>query len=199
MGLVQPMKRCSPPRRAIRSSPGRKYRWYVLLSRISAPSDSRSRCVTPLTAPCVPTGMNAGVATSPCGVDIRPRRARASVWVTLKLKAVIFSRTDYNLFRCVDSPQRTQWTPWNTEVKRSYLDLLTFVSFVSFVATQRWKSEKASSRGDLRRPLRRTRGVARVCGSRVQESRPRLLSRGADPNREGRAMDAAGPCTADRP
>ena len=38
---------------------------------------SRSRCVTPFTAPCVPTGMNAGVSTSPCGVVITPRRARA--------------------------------------------------------------------------------------------------------------------------
>ena len=38
-----------------------------------------SLCVTPFTAPCVPTGMNAGVSTSPCAVDITPRRAPPSV------------------------------------------------------------------------------------------------------------------------
>ena len=31
------------------------------------------------TVACVPTGMNAGVATSPCGVAISPRRAAPSV------------------------------------------------------------------------------------------------------------------------
>src|SRR5678815_5468770 len=35
----------------------------------------------PFTAPCVPTGMNAGVSTSPCAVVITPRRARPSVCV----------------------------------------------------------------------------------------------------------------------
>ena len=43
---------------------------------ISAPRSSRSRCVTALTAPRVPTGMNAGVCTTPCGVAAR-RGARA--------------------------------------------------------------------------------------------------------------------------
>src|SRR5678816_3370457 len=35
----------------------------------------------PFTAPCVPTGMNAGVSTSPCAVVITPRRAGPSVCV----------------------------------------------------------------------------------------------------------------------
>src|SRR5579871_333888 len=81
------MNRCSPPRRAIRSSPGRRYRWYVLHSRISAPDASTSRGVTPLTAPCVPTGMNAGVCTTPCAVVRSPARAGPSVWVTRKPNA----------------------------------------------------------------------------------------------------------------
>ncbi len=36
------------------------------------------------TAPCVPTGMKAGVSTTPCGVVMTPARAAPSVWVTLK-------------------------------------------------------------------------------------------------------------------
>ena len=52
----------------------------MLLSRICAPSASRSRCVTPLTAPCVPTGMNAGVSTSPCARR-HDAAARAAVGV----------------------------------------------------------------------------------------------------------------------
>src|SRR5512143_497875 len=42
---------------------------------ISAPFSRRSRAVMPFTAPCVPTGMNAGVCTTPCAVVISPRRA----------------------------------------------------------------------------------------------------------------------------
>src|SRR6516162_3770292 len=49
---------------------------------ISAPRSSRSRCVTALTAPRVPTGMNAGVCTTPCGVVSVPRRAVPSLFVT---------------------------------------------------------------------------------------------------------------------
>ena len=49
---------------------------------ISAPRSSRSRCVTAFTAPCVPTAMNAGVFTTPCGVVSTPRRAAPCVCVT---------------------------------------------------------------------------------------------------------------------
>src|SRR5688572_16693407 len=60
---------------------------------ISAPRSSRSRCVTAFTAPCVPTAMNAGVCTTPCGVVSTPRRAAPCVWVTSKLNADITART----------------------------------------------------------------------------------------------------------
>src|ERR1700687_2991030 len=37
-------------------------------------------------APAVPTGMNAGVRMTPCGVRISPSRARPSVWWRVKAK-----------------------------------------------------------------------------------------------------------------
>jgi hypothetical protein len=40
-----------------------------------------------LTVACVPTGKKAGVATSPCGVDISPWRAAPSVASKRKEKA----------------------------------------------------------------------------------------------------------------
>src|SRR5262245_59167611 len=40
----------------------------------------------PLTAPCVPTGMNAGVCTSPWGVFMTPHRASPSVATTSNRK-----------------------------------------------------------------------------------------------------------------
>src|SRR5688572_9852561 len=55
---------------------------------ISAPSSSRSRCSMALTVPCVPTGMNAGVCTTPCGVWNSPRRAAPSVPCNLNSKAM---------------------------------------------------------------------------------------------------------------
>src|SRR6185437_10676223 len=42
---------------------------------ICAPRASRDSCVSPLTVPSVPTGMNAGVSMAPGGVSRRPRRA----------------------------------------------------------------------------------------------------------------------------
>src|ERR1700722_11021965 len=42
---------------------------------ICAPRSSRSCCVCPFTVAAVPTGMNAGVSITPCGVVSRPRRA----------------------------------------------------------------------------------------------------------------------------
>src|SRR6188472_399569 len=55
---------------------------------ISAPASSRSRKRVALTAPRVPTGMNAGVCTSPCGVVRTPRRADPSEWVTRNEKGL---------------------------------------------------------------------------------------------------------------
>src|SRR5207253_7715791 len=54
---------------------------------ICAPASSRSRWRIALTAPCVPTGMNAGVWTMPCGVRSSPRRAPPSTQRSAKLNA----------------------------------------------------------------------------------------------------------------
>jgi hypothetical protein len=76
IGPSQPMNRCSPPSRAIRSWPGRSDRWYVLARMIWAPAVRRSPGVRLLTVACVPTGMNCGVSIVPCGVVNLPMRAR---------------------------------------------------------------------------------------------------------------------------
>src|SRR6476659_9759945 len=73
------MNRWRPPSSAISSSPGRKCRWYVLPSRIVVPSARSSSGSTVLTVAFVPTGMNAGVGTSPCAVCTTPARAAPSV------------------------------------------------------------------------------------------------------------------------
>src|SRR5687767_5033419 len=54
---------------------------------ISAPASSTSRCRMALTAPWVPTGMNAGVWTTPWGVSNSPRRAWPSLDLTVKRNA----------------------------------------------------------------------------------------------------------------
>src|SRR6266446_1767452 len=46
---------------------------------MSAPAARTSSWCTPLIAPCVPTGMKAGVRTTPCAVLISPARAAPSV------------------------------------------------------------------------------------------------------------------------
>src|SRR5688572_25208860 len=79
------MNRCSPPSSSISSAPGRKCRWYVLPSRIVVPSSRRRTGSRALTVAFVPTGMNAGVGTSPCAVRRTPARAAPSVAVTVKL------------------------------------------------------------------------------------------------------------------
>ena len=53
---------------------------------ICAPASSRSRRVTAFTAAGVPTGMKAGVSTTPWGVVRRPARARPSVFSREKAK-----------------------------------------------------------------------------------------------------------------
>src|SRR5215218_8695340 len=79
IGPSQAMKSWRPPSPAIRSAPGRKCRWYVLQSRISAPSSRSSSGSTALTVALVPTGMNAGVRSSPWAVRSTPARASPSV------------------------------------------------------------------------------------------------------------------------
>src|SRR5262245_43849346 len=78
MGPSQAMNLCRPPSSAIRSSPGRKCRWYVFPSRIVVPSARSSSGSTALTVAFVPTGMKAGVGTSPCAVCTTPARAAPS-------------------------------------------------------------------------------------------------------------------------
>jgi hypothetical protein len=51
----------------------------VLPSTISAPASRTSRQCKPFIAPAVPTGMKAGVRTTPWGVTMRPVRAEPSV------------------------------------------------------------------------------------------------------------------------
>ena len=72
-------KRCRPPALAMISGPGRNHRWYVLPSTTRAPVAATSAGTSVLTDPCVPTGMNVGVGTSPCGVVSTPARAWPSV------------------------------------------------------------------------------------------------------------------------
>src|SRR5881397_2519220 len=76
------MKRCRPPSSEMTSSPGRKCRWYVLPSRIVVPRARSSSGSIVFTVAFVPTGMNAGVGTSPCAVRRTPARAAPSVAVT---------------------------------------------------------------------------------------------------------------------
>src|SRR5260370_26800170 len=49
---------------------------------MSAPAARTSSWYTPLIAPCVPTGMKAGVRTTPCAVLISPARAAPSVAIS---------------------------------------------------------------------------------------------------------------------
>jgi hypothetical protein len=51
IGRGQPSKRCSPPKRAMTSVPGRSQRWKVLPRMISAPIASSDDGRTPLTLP----------------------------------------------------------------------------------------------------------------------------------------------------
>src|SRR5438477_345375 len=87
------MNACRPPSSAISSSPGRKWRWYVLASTISAPSARSSSGSTAFTVAFVPTGRNAGVRTSPCAVWRMPARAAPSRAVTVKESVTAFPET----------------------------------------------------------------------------------------------------------
>src|SRR6476659_6163470 len=75
IGRSQAMNLCSPPSRAIRSWPGRRYRWYVFARMIEAPTVRRSSGSSAFTVAFVPTGMNWGVSTTPWVSVRRPARA----------------------------------------------------------------------------------------------------------------------------
>ena len=67
--------------RAISSSPGPQEQVIgVAEDDLGADASSRSRCSVALTLPWVPTGMNAGVCTTPCGVSRTRRGARRRRW-----------------------------------------------------------------------------------------------------------------------
>jgi hypothetical protein len=53
-----------------------------------APASRTSSGLRLLTVPWVPTGMKAGVSTTPCGVVSRPRRAAPSVARSAKPNAL---------------------------------------------------------------------------------------------------------------
>src|SRR5580704_1819985 len=79
MARSHDMKRCNPPSFSISSGPGRKNKWYVLARMILASnSQARSRCNTPFTVACVPTGINTGVSIVPWAVWSKPARAPVS-------------------------------------------------------------------------------------------------------------------------
>src|SRR5437764_7727002 len=93
IGPSQPMKRWSPPSSRTRSGPGRTSKWYVLLSTIWAPAARRSSGLRLFTAARVPTGMKAGVSTTPCAVTRRPRRAAPSLATTSNASALTTGAT----------------------------------------------------------------------------------------------------------
>ena len=65
IGLYQPINLCRPPISLIKSSPGRRYRWYVL-DKISAAFTSLSCAgVMAFTDAWVPTGAKMGVFSDP--------------------------------------------------------------------------------------------------------------------------------------
>src|SRR3954451_17464069 len=75
---------------------------------MEAPAASSSCGDTPLTAPRVPTGMNAGVSTTPWGVVSRPRRASPRVASTSNRNAMAGGTSALRLRRLlteVDDPR----------------------------------------------------------------------------------------------
>ena len=85
IGPSQPMNACSPPSSAITSVA----RPEVQVVRVAEDDRARrARAPRPgealLTVAFVPTGMNAGVGTSPCAVRSTPARAAPSVAVSTK-------------------------------------------------------------------------------------------------------------------
>src|SRR5436190_16952525 len=79
MGPSHCMNSCSPPTSRTNSSPGRRGRWYALARIICARIACRSVGSSALTVARVPTAMNAGVTTTPCGVANRAARAAPDV------------------------------------------------------------------------------------------------------------------------
>src|SRR5687768_573367 len=66
---------------------------------MEAPAARRSSGPSPLTVPRVPTGMNTGVSTTPCGVTSLPRLAAPSVAMSEKLTIRPACRADHRAAR----------------------------------------------------------------------------------------------------
>ena len=81
----------------------------MLPRTIRAPISARSRGGTPFTVARVPTGMNTGVSTGPCGVSSTPRRASPSRCVTAEREAGRHLRQGYT--RIDNSTSRTDDGP----------------------------------------------------------------------------------------
>ena len=76
IGRFHVLNLCNPPACSNISNPGRRYKWYVFPKMICALiSSSNSVMWTPLTVPCVPTGIKIGVSITPWSVVIRPALA----------------------------------------------------------------------------------------------------------------------------
>ncbi len=108
MGPSQPMNAWSPPARSTRSTPGRSARWYALHSTMSAPQARTSSGSSALTVACVPTGMKAGVGTSPWRVRSTPLRAAPSRASTLKT----LTRAPPSRQQSMQSPKLRNRYPW---------------------------------------------------------------------------------------
>ena len=74
VGPFQFSNRVRPPAASTMSGPGCRYRWYAFDSTACAPVSRICSGVSVFTVAFVPTGMNAGVCTSPCGVRMIPAR-----------------------------------------------------------------------------------------------------------------------------
>ena len=137
---------------------------------LGAERRSRSRCVTPLTAPCVPTGMNAGVCTTPCGV-----RQLAAARARRRIERRETETSDTLRIR-IDSPAPA------------------YARACCLVSCYPDPRETTSRRRALRRPIGRARSVARVGGGRLRAtSIAHRYEPVADPDREGRPLGARGP------
>ena len=75
-GQSRPMKWCKPPACATISGPGFTNRWYVLQNMSCTPAALACSFVMAFIAAFVPTGTKPGVSMTPCGVWMRPTRAR---------------------------------------------------------------------------------------------------------------------------
>ena len=103
VGPFQFSNRVRPPAASTMSGPGCRYRWYAFDSTACAPVSRICSGVSVFTVAFVPTGMNAGVCTSPCGVRMIPARpgSPSICLTTLKLPwSAVESVTGWVSWKC---------------------------------------------------------------------------------------------------